>query len=64
LASPSNLEAKTYWILAMNSVLAAKKHNDTLGLKAKKTRKQASSKIPSRKKLGITEVKRQIRAGK
>ncbi len=48
----------------MNAVLAAKKYNDTLRLRAKKARKQASSKIPSRKKLGITEVERQIRADK
>ncbi len=48
----------------MNAALAAKKHDDTLGLRAKKARKQASSKIPSRKKLDITEVERQIRVDK
>jgi hypothetical protein len=63
-ASSSNLEAKSYWILAMNAAFTAKKHNDTLQLGAKKARKQASSKIPRRKKLSITEVKRQIRAYK
>ncbi len=64
MASSSNLEAKSYGILAINAALAAKKHDDTLGLRAKKARKQASSKIPSRKKLGITEVERQIRTDK
>ncbi len=64
LASSSNLEVKSYWILAMNAALAAKKHNDTLELRAKKARKQTSSMIPSRKKLGITEVERQIRVDK
>ncbi len=64
LASSSNLEAKSYWILAMKAALIAKKHDDSLGLRSKKARKQASSKIPSRKKLDITEVERQIRADK
>ena len=60
----SNLETKTYWILAMNTALAAKRSNSILGSRARRARKQVATKIPSRKKLGITEVERQIRSNK
>jgi hypothetical protein len=60
----SNLEMKTYWILAMNAVLAAKRNDSILGSQTRRARKQVTTKINSWKKLGITEVERQIRSDK
>ncbi len=60
----SNIKMKTYWILVMNSALPAERNKSILGSRARRTQKQVATKIPSRKKLGITEVKRQIRLDK
>jgi hypothetical protein len=45
----------------MEAALAAKGNDDALGSRGKKLQQRATSKTPSRKKLGITEVERQIR---
>ncbi len=62
--TPSNLETKTNWILAINAALAAKRNDSIFGSGARRAQKQVATKIPSWKKLGITEVKRQIRLDK
>ncbi len=60
--SYTDLKTKTYWVIAMEAALAAKGNNGALGSRGKKSLQRAMSKTPSRKKLGITEVERQIRA--
>ncbi len=45
----------------MNAAHAAKSNDSILGSQVRRAQKQVTTKIPSRKKLGITEVKRQIR---
>ena len=43
LGTPSNLETKTYWILAMNAALAAKRNDSILGSRARRARKQVAT---------------------
>ncbi len=57
----AHLETQQYWTLAMNAALTARQEEHQQGACIKRVRRKLNRKIPSRKKLGITAVKHQIR---
>ncbi len=57
----AHLETQRYWILAMDVAIAARHQEQQRGAQTKRILHKLNRKIPSRKKLGITEVERQIR---
>jgi hypothetical protein len=56
----SQLETQKYWTLAVDAALKAKALESARGARAKRVRQKISTKIPSRKKLGIATVEHQI----
>jgi hypothetical protein len=58
----SHIETQKYWVLAVNATILAVRKERARGAKAKRTRARLNRKIPSRTKLGITAVERQIRS--
>jgi hypothetical protein len=57
------LELKVYWILAVKAALATQ-NKELAQDRPKRICSLVNTKIPSKKKLGITDVKQQIRADK
>ncbi len=57
----THLETQRYWTLAMDVAIAARHQERQRGAQTKCIWCKLNRKIPSRKKLGITEVERQIR---
>jgi hypothetical protein len=57
----AHLETQRYWTLTMDSAIAARHQERQRGAQTKCIWRKLNRKIPSRKKLGITEVERQIR---
>jgi hypothetical protein len=56
----SNLKTQTYWTLVVDAALKAKALDSARGARAKRVRRKLSTKIPSRKKLGIATIEHQI----
>jgi hypothetical protein len=57
----SHIKMQAYWTLAVQAALSAKQLEDKQGARLKQIRKRLNTKIPSRKKLGITAIEQQIR---
>jgi hypothetical protein len=57
----AHLETQRHWTLAMDAAIAARHQERQRGARTKHIRHKLNRKIPSHKKLGITEVERQIR---
>jgi hypothetical protein len=53
-------ETQKYWILAVNTALAAQNQERARGARAKQVRCQVNTKIPSRQKLGMVAIEQQI----
>ncbi len=57
----SYIKMQAYWTLAVLAALMAKQLEDKQGASLKQIRKRLNTKVPSRKKLGITAIEQQIR---
>ena len=58
----SHIETQKYWVLAVNAAMLAVRKERARGARAKRVQARLNRKIPSRTKLGITAVERQIRS--
>ena len=56
-----HIEAQKYWILAVNAARMAQDLALARGARTKRAKQKVNAKIPSRKKLGIINIKQQIR---
>ena len=57
----SHIENQQYWIIALKAAITAGRRSKAAGSRARRVRHRVNHKIPSRSKLGITAVERQIR---
>ena len=57
----SHIENQQYWIIALKAAITAGRRSKAAGSRARRIRHRVNRKIPSRSKLGITAVERQIR---
>ena len=57
----SHIESQQYWIIATQAAITAGQRSRAAGRRASRIRRKVNHKIPSRTKLGITAVERQIR---
>jgi hypothetical protein len=57
----SHIENQQYWIIALKAAITAGGRSAAAGSRAKRIRNKVNRKLPSRSKLGITAVERQIR---
>jgi hypothetical protein len=53
-------ETQKYWILAVNTALAAQNQEQARGARAKRVRGRVNTKIPSRQKLGMVAIEQKI----
>jgi hypothetical protein len=57
----SHIENQQYWIIAIREATTAGRQSTAAGSRARRIRHRVNRKLPSRSKLGITTVERQIR---
>ncbi len=57
----SHIENQQYWIIALKAAITAGRRSKAAGSRARRIRNKVNRKLPSRSKLGITAVERQIR---
>jgi len=57
----SHIENQQYWIIALQAAITAGRRSIASGSRARRIRHRVNRKLPSRSKLGITAVERQIR---
>ena len=57
----SHIENQQYWIIALKAAITAGRRSAAAGSRARRIRNKVNRKLPSRSKLGITAVERQIR---
>jgi hypothetical protein len=57
----SHIESQQYWIVAIQAAITAGQRSQAAGRRALRIRRDVNRKLPSRSKLGITAVERQIR---
>jgi hypothetical protein len=57
----SHIEHQQYWIIALQAAITAGLQSAAEGSRARRMRHRVNRKLPSRSKLGITAVERQIR---
>ena len=57
----SHIESQQYWIIALQAAITAGHRSAAAGSRARRIRHRVNRKLPSRSKLGITAVERQIR---
>ena len=55
-----HIEAQKYWILAVTAARTAQELELARGVRAKRAKQKANTKIPSRKKLRIANIEQQI----
>ncbi len=56
----SHIENQQYWIIALRAAITAGRRLSVAGSRARRIRHNINRKLPSRSKLGITAVERQI----
>jgi len=57
----SHIENQQYWIIALQAAITVGRRSTAAGSRARRIRHRVNRKLPSRSKLGITAVERQIR---
>jgi hypothetical protein len=57
----SRIESQQYWIIAIQAAITAGQRSQAAGSRTRRIRHNVNRKLPSRSKLGITTVERQIR---